>query len=357
MNFHDQPSKVRAGEEFDVAKVDAFLKSQVEGLQGEPTVGQFRGGASNLTYQLTYADRSLILRRPPFGHRAGSAHDMLREARVMSALKPVYPYVPRVLATSQAGQVLDCPFYVMERIDGIILRRDLPTGFNLSVEETRQLCLNVMDRLIELHQVDYRAAGLEQLGKGDGYVQRQVEGWCSRFIKAQTDDVRDFAKVMLWLRQNMPDHDLTTCIIHNDFRFDNVVLHPEEPLQVIGVLDWEMATLGDPLMDLANSLAYWVEAGDEAAFQAVRRQPTHLPGMLTRREVIEYYCKKSGFHVDNIDFHLVFGLFRLAVIVQQIYFRYQQGHTKNPDFASFGQMANYLEKRCLDMIHSAAVQA
>ncbi len=353
----DQPSPVRSGEEFDVAKVDAFLKKHVPGVTGQPTVGQFRGGASNLTYQLNYPDCVFILRRPPFGHRTGSAHDMLREARVMTALKQVYLYVPKVLANSAAGEVLDCPFYVMERVNGIILRRDLPKGMTLNAADTRKLCMTVIDRLIELHQVDYRAAGLEHLGKGEGYVFRQVDGWCDRFNKAKTDDAGDFVTVMAWLKQKMPAHDLTTCIIHNDFRLDNVVLDPKNPLSVKGVLDWEMATLGDPLMDLGNSLAYWIEAGDEPAFQAVRRQPTHLPGMLTRREVIDYYSQKTGYPVDNIDFHLVFGLFRLAVIAQQIYYRFRQGHAKNPEFANFIHFTNLLEKRCLDLIERSAVKS
>lgn len=356
MNLTDQPSPVRQGEEFDIGKVDSFLKSRDLGLTGEPIVGQFRGGASNLTYQLTYPDRALILRRPPFGHRAGSAHDMLREARVMTELKPVYSYVPAVLTTSEAGEVLDCPFYVMERVNGIILRRDMPKELTFSPDDTRKLCVSVIDRLIELHQVDYRAAGLEHLGKGDGYVKRQVDGWCDRYLKAKTDDARDFVAVMTWLKEKMPAHDIATCIIHNDFRFDNVVLHPENPFKVIGVLDWEMATLGDPLMDLANSLAYWMEAGDDSAFLALRRQPTHLPGMLTRREVIDYYHHQTGHPVENMDFYLTFGLFRLAVIAQQIYFRFKQGHAKNPEFVHFITFANLLEKRCLEQIERSAVQ-
>ena len=342
----DQPDTVRPGEEFDVAKVDTFLKRRDPSLIGSPIVGQFRGGASNLTYQLSYQDRALILRRPPFGQRAGSAHDMLREARVMSALKPVYPFVPRVLVTCEANEVLDCPFYIMERLNGIILRQDLPAGLSLSVGDTRKLCVNVIDRLIELHQVDYRTAGLEQLGKGEGYVRRQMEGWCDRFKKAKTDDAADFVVVMTWLKQKMPSRDHATCVIHNDFRFDNVVLDPLEPLTVQGVLDWEMATLGDPLMDLGNTLAYWIEAGDDTAFQAVRRQPTHLPGMMTRQEVIDYYCSRTGGTTVNFDFYLVFGLFRLAVIAQQIYFRYKQGQAKNPEFANFITFVNILEDRC-----------
>ena len=346
----DQPGSVRKGEELDAAKVDAFIKAHLPGLTGTPEIRQFAGGASNLTYLVRYPDRDLILRRPPFGHKAKSAHDMLREAKIMTALKPIYPYVPTVVATCDDPAVMEADFYVMERINGIIPRQDLPEGLNLSVEDTRKLCLNVIDRMIELHQVDYQAAGLDSLGKGEGYVRRQIEGWIDRYRKAKTEDVGDFEAVMAWLKDKMPASDVATCLIHNDFRFDNVVLNPANPFEVIGVLDWEMATLGDPLMDLGNTLAYWVQADDDALFQQVRRQPTHLPGMLTRQEVIEYYGSKTGYRVDNFDFYALYGLFRLAVIVQQIYYRYFHGQTKNPAFAGFGHNSRYLEKRCHRLI-------
>ena len=346
----DQPGSVRKGEELDVAKVDAFIKAHLPGLTGTPEIRQFAGGASNLTYLVRYPDRDLILRRPPFGHKAKSAHDMLREAKIMTALKPVYPYVPTVVATCDDPAVMEADFYVMERINGIIPRQDLPECLNLSVEDTRKLCLNVIDRMIELHQVDYQAAGLDSLGRGGGYVRRQIEGWIDRYRKAKTEDVGDFEAVMAWLKDKMPASDVATCLIHNDFRFDNVVLNPANPFEVIGVLDWEMATLGDPLMDLGNTLAYWVQADDDALFQQVRRQPTHLPGMLTRQEVIEYYGSKTGYQVDNFDFYALYGLFRLAVIVQQIYYRYFHGQTKNPAFAGFGHISRYLEKRCHRLI-------
>lgn len=346
----DQPGSVRKGEEFDVAKVDAFIKVHLPSLTGTPEIRQFAGGASNLTYLLRYPDRDLILRRPPFGYKAKSAHDMLREARIMTVLKPVYRYVPTVVATCNDLAVMEADFYVMERINGIILRQDLPEGLNLGVEDTRKLCLNVIDRMIELHRVDYRAAGLDSLGKGEGYVRRQIDGWIDRYRQARTDDVGDFETVMAWLKDKMPANDVATCLIHNDFRFDNVVLDPTNPFDVIGVLDWEMATLGDPLMDLGNTLAYWVQADDDALFQQVRRQPTHLPGMLTRQEVIEYYGSKTGYRVDNFDFYALYGLFRLAVIVQQIYYRYFHGQTRNPAFANFGHISRYLEKRCQRLI-------
>lgn len=351
----DEPGAVRSGEALDIAVVDAFLKTHIAGLSGTPDVRQFAGGASNLTYLLRYPERDLIVRRPPFGYRAKSAHDMLREARILSAFKPVYRYVPTVLATCSDHTVMGCDFYVMERLHGIIPRQDLPAGLNLTESDTRRLCLNVIDRMIELHQVDYKAAGLENLGKGGGYVVRQIEGWSDRYRKARTPDVGDFETVMAFLKAHLPAQDIATCIIHNDYRFDNVVLNPDNPLEVIGVLDWEMATLGDPLMDLGNTLAYWVQADDDDTYQMVRRQPTNAPGMLTRDAVIAYYGEKTGWRVDCFDFYLIYGLFRLAVIVQQIYMRYYNGETRNKAFANFGFICNYLEKRCLRLIDTSSL--
>ena len=346
----DPAQPVREGEQLPVARIAAFLRDAGVVPDGEPTVTQFPGGASNLTYLLTYPDSELILRRPPFGHKAKSAHDMLREARLMQALHPVYPYVPEVLAICSDHEVAGCDFYVMRRIRGIIPRKNLPRGLQIDATQTRQLCLNVIDRLIELHKIDYRAAGLESLGKGAGYVQRQVSGWSERAAQAKTDHSPDFTAITDWLARHQPAQDVATCLIHNDFRFDHVVLDLDDPLHVIGVLDWEMATLGDPLMDLGNTLAYWAQSDDDPIFLGMRRQPTHLPGMLTRAEVMQYYTDKMGFSSDHGDFYLIFGLFRLAIIVQQIYFRFHHGQTTNPQFAGFIDMTRYLHQRCTTLI-------
>lgn len=345
----DRAHEVREGEALDAGRVDQWLKQEVPGIEGEPEVRQFPSGASNLTYLLRYPRRDLVLRRPPFGTKAKGAHDMGREFRVMSRLKPVYPWVPEMIAFCDDESVLGCEFYVMERLEGLILRKDIPGDLKLDGEEASELCRNVVERLIELHQVDYEAAGLAEIGKGPGYVKRQIDGWSERFRNARTDDVSDFERVMGWLEAHRPD-DVATCVIHNDFRFDNVVLDPANPLQVIGVLDWEMATLGDPLMDLGNTLAYWVQADDDEFFQAVRQQPTNAPGMMTRRQVIDLYLDRTGRSVDSFDFYLVYGLFRLAVIVQQIYYRYYHGQTSDPRFAEFWRLTNYLEQRCRSLI-------
>lgn len=345
----DQARSIREGESLDEAKIDAYLKSHISGLTGTPVFSQFPGGASNLTYLVRYPDRDLVLRRPPFGRIAKSAHNMLREARVMQALKPVYPYVPDILVSCDDAGIMGCDFYVMSRIKGIIPRQNMPEGLELDESQIRQLCINAIDQLVKLHKVDIHAAGLENLAKGEGYVARQISGWSDRYRQAMTEDATDFESVMAWLDAHQPAQ-VANCLIHNDYRFDNLVLDPEDPLKIIGVLDWEMATLGDPLMDLGNSLAYWIEADDEPAFQMMRRQPTHLKGMLTRQEVIDYYLAETGFPVTNFVFYEIYGLFRLAAIIQQIYYRYFHGQTKDKRFAGFVHAAKYLEQRCLRII-------
>jgi aminoglycoside phosphotransferase (APT) family kinase protein len=350
--FIDAPHAVRAGEELDVEKVAEYLRATLpEPLAGAPEVGQFAGGASNLTYLLRYPERQLVLRRAPFGHKAKGAHDMVREAHVMEALSKVYPYVPAIVAICEDEGVLGAPFYVMERIEGVIVRRDPPPELGLDApERARALCLSVVDRLIELHRIDHAAAGLSQLGKGPGYVARQIGGWSDRYLRSRTPDVPDCKEVMAWLDAKKPASEVAIAVIHNDYRFDNVVLDPNNPIRVIGVLDWEMATLGDPLMDLGNSIAYWVQADDEPFRCSMRGQPTNLPGMFTRAEVVQYYGEKTGLRVDNFDFYEVYGMFRLAVILQQIYYRYYHRQTQNQRFATFGQSVSYLEGACRRLI-------
>jgi aminoglycoside phosphotransferase (APT) family kinase protein len=348
----DRAGAVRDGEELDSAAITAWLQAQGVELHGTPAVTQFSGGASNWTYRLQYANRDLILRRPPSGTKAKSAHDMNREYSVQKALKPVYPAVANMVGLCRDESVIGCEFYVMDRIEGLIPRKNMPPGVMLSAAQNRQLCLNVIDKLIELHRVDWQAAGLDKLGKGQGYAKRQIDGWCDRWEKARTWNVLPGRDVMRWLKANTPD-DVATCVIHNDWRLDNIVFDANDPTRVIGVLDWEMATLGDPLMELGTTLAYWAEPSDDRFIRAMRRQPTHLPGMLTRREIVDYYCAQMNLAPKNWAFYEVYGLFRLAVILQQIYYRYHHKQTRNPAFKQFWLLANYLVWRSRRVIRAA----
>jgi aminoglycoside phosphotransferase (APT) family kinase protein len=340
----DDARPVRAEDAFDVAVVDSWLRQRTGLPPGLPEVRQFTGGASNLTYLLRYEGHDLILRRPPAGTKAKGAHDMGREYRIQASLKPVFPYVPEMVARCNDTALIGSEFYVMERIAGTIPRRQ-ELGVDLTPEQTRQLCFTVIDTLVDLHQVDPSKAGLDDLGRGEGYVERQVNGWSGRYRKAKTWNVPSYEKVMAWLAANQP-RDVATCVIHNDFRLDNVVLAPDDPLKVVGVLDWELATLGDPLMDLGSALAYWVQADDDWAFRRFRLQPSDAPGMPSRDEIVRYYTERCGLTPANWAFYEVFGLFRLAVIAQQIYYRYHHKQTRNPRFKTLWLPVNLLERRC-----------
>ncbi|HLP20470.1 MAG TPA: phosphotransferase family protein [Chitinophagales bacterium] len=348
----DQPKDTREEDKLDEKVIVEFLRSQNVDIKGNLQIKQFLGGASNLTYQLNFDNTSLILRTSPTGTKAKGAHDMGREFNIMQKLKPVYPYVPQMIAFCKDEALIGREFYVMEKLTGIIPRANLPKEINLNKDEVRSLCLSVIDKLIELHQVDIYKTGLNELGKGTGYCKRQIDGWTERYKKAKTWNVPSCNYVMDWLKANIPTEE-RSCLIHNDFRFDNVVLDVNNPMHVIGVLDWEMATIGDPLMDLGNSLAYWVQADDDFIARQTRRQPTHLPGMLTRKEVIEYYCGKMNYRAEDFTFYEVYGIFRLAVIMQQIYYRYHHKQTSNPAFKNFWLLVNYMNWRCKRLIAAA----
>ena len=334
---------VRDEDAFDIAKVHGWLSRYIE--EGElPEVKQFRSGASNLTYLLKYPDRELVLRRPPIGTKAVSAHDMKREFLIQSRLKPVYDLVPTVIALCEDHSIIGSDFYVMERIKGDIFRRDVPES--LTKEDISIMATSLVAGLARLHDVD--ATVLAELNKGLGYVTRQVEGWSKRYRNALTDDVPDGEDVMSWLAANKPE-DVGSCIIHGDWRIDNMVFDLDQK-RLVGVLDWELATVGDPLMDLGSALAYWVDRDDDLEFASLRRQPSHLEGMPTRREFIAKYLELSGRKCDDFTFYEVFGLFRLTVIIQQIWARYRAGQTTNPAFKGFGVGVNILIKRAQGLI-------
>ncbi|PIE75092.1 MAG: phosphotransferase family protein [Deltaproteobacteria bacterium] len=342
--MEDKAVDIREGEELDKEKVRAFLEENVGSVEGELEIKQFPGGFSNLTYLLKDNTKEMVLRRPPKGADIKSAHDMGREYKILSALKPLFPYCPEPLAYTEDESVLGCPFYIMEKIQGIILRKELPGGLSIKPEQADKLCKTLLDVHVELHSIDVEKNNLSFLGKPEGYVKRQVEGWSRRYENAKTEDAPAFKQVMEWLKDKMPEDTKSPSIIHNDYKFDNVVLDKNNPMKIIGVLDWEMATYGDPLMDLGSSLGYWIDRNDPDEFKMLKTMPTDIDGALTRQEMIERYGEKTGLNMDKFDFYLCFGTFRLAVIAQQIYKRFYLGYTKDPRFGMLIHAVNILEK-------------
>ncbi|MBO0932849.1 phosphotransferase family protein [Fibrella aquatilis] len=327
----DAPNPVRAGEELNIAALEAYLP-----IGPITQVMQFPGGYSNLTYLLVCDKKQYVLRRPPVGAKAiKGGHDMGREFRVLSLLQQAgYAKIPQPVAYCEDESVIGCPFYVMERVPGVILRAQSAPKLGLSEPTMRRLSEALVDTLVELHALPVQP-DLVQLGKPDGYVQRQVEGWHKRYLAAQTDDLPAMNELARYLTDNLPAQTSDVTLLHNDFKYDNVVMDAEltrlreQPIRA--VLDWEMCTVGDPLMDVGTSLSYWAEAADDPFRKSFNL--TWLPGNLTRHEFAQRYADRSGRDVSNILYYYVFGLFKNAVVIQQIYGRYKQGLTKDERFS------------------------
>jgi aminoglycoside phosphotransferase (APT) family kinase protein len=337
---------VREGEALDLARLEPYLLQHLPGTRAPLTVEQFPHGHSNLTYLVRLGDREMVLRRPPFGNQVKSAHDMGREYRVLSHLSRVFPPAPTPYLYCEDESILGGPFYLMERRHGVVLRKVLPPEFRIGPDTMRRLCEALIDTLAALHTIDYTAAGLADLGKPEGYVERQVTGWTKRYRNAQTEDVPSMEQVARWLAENMPP-EAGAALIHNDFKFDNLLLGADDLTRVVAVLDWEMATLGDPLMDLGTTIAYWVEARDPDYLQAILFGPTNRPGSLTRHELIDRYRAATGRDVSNMGYYYCFGLFKTAVIIQQIYARYVRGHTRDERFAHMNEVVARLSQGAL----------
>jgi aminoglycoside phosphotransferase (APT) family kinase protein len=296
----------------------------------------------------------MVLRRPPFGTKVKTAHDMGREFRVLSKLHSAYPLAPEVLLYCEDESVIGGPFYLMERLHGIIIRRDPPPGFAFSPAKVRRLSEEFVDNLARLHGLDYTAIGLQGIGKPEGYLQRQVSGWIGRYVDSKTHDFAEVEEIASWMRERMPPVGPAT-LIHNDYKYDNTVLNPKNPTEIIGVLDWEMSTIGDPLTDLGTALAYWVDPDDAAELQEIRWGPTTCDGSLTRAGLVERYAQKTGRDVGHVPFYLAFARFKVAVIVQQIYYRYHHGLTRDPRFAMMPDVVKALLRASLETIRSGSL--
>jgi aminoglycoside phosphotransferase (APT) family kinase protein len=334
----DSARPVREGEQLDVARLQDYLATHLPEADEPLAVEQFPHGHSNLTYLIRSGEQEWVLRRPPFGNRVKTAHDMGREYRILSKLCRVYPPAPGPVLYCDDDSILGAPFYLMERRKGAILRGSPRADQPIPPELVRRLCETLVDNIALLHSLDYHSAGLADLGKPEGYVERQVSGWTKRYQDARTDDVPDLERTMAWLADNRPAESAGATLIHNDFKFDNLVLDPNDLTHVVAVLDWEMATLGDPLMDLGTTLAYWTEPGDPAPLHQFIVGPTTVPGSLSRRELVERYAETTGRDTSRMLFCYVCGLFKVAVIAQQIYARFARGLTQDPRFANFDKV-------------------
>ncbi|NOT76391.1 MAG: phosphotransferase family protein [Cyclobacteriaceae bacterium] len=349
----DQPVSVRQGEEIDLKSLNKHLKENSSiGFVTEQK--QFPGGYSNLTYLLTTGQGEYVLRRPPAGAAIKSAHDMGREFNVLSLLKNSYSRIPAPIIYCQDEKIIGSTFYIMERIKGVILRPSSVKEIRVTSSEMRKISESLVDNLAALHSLDIAKTNLSQLGKPEGYVQRQVEGWTKRYIAAQTDPITQMDEISAWLSANLPA-EVKPTLLHNDYKYDNLVLNSNDLSEIIGVLDWEMATVGDPGMDLGASLAYWAEEGDGDLAKVFNI--SWLPGNLTRKEVVERYTEKSGRMIINPVFYYVFGLYKNAVIAQQIYARWKQGHSKDGRFGTLIHVIKDLARRGANAINTNSLMS
>jgi aminoglycoside phosphotransferase (APT) family kinase protein len=343
-----ETAPIRADEGFDVPSLERYLAGRLPAGSGPVVVEQFPGGHSNLTYLLRYPDAEYVMRRPPLGPVAPRAHDMRREFRVLDGLWAVFPPAPRPFHLCQDPSVIGAPFYVMERRRGLIVRRDEPPGLRSNPPTRRRLSEAMVDTMVALHAVDYERAGLGDLGRPERFVERQVRGWAERWERALDREIPAIAEVAAWLGTRVPKPAAAT-LVHGDFKLDNVMLDPAHPARIVAVLDWEMCTTGDPLVDLGLLLCYWPEPGDPPARREAISPVTCEPGYLPRSDLIARYAARTGTDVARIAFYEVFALYKIAVVIQQIYIRWKRGQTRDQRFASFGPRVEALGGVALEL--------
>lgn len=352
MNIDPNTVPLKIEEEINIHLLHEYFQQHAPQVGEIKGISRFTGGFSNLTYNLQTDNKEYVLRRPPVGANIKSAHDMGREFRVLSLLKPQYSKIPTPIVYCESAEIIGSSFYVMEKLQGTILRAFNAPKMNIAAETMNAVSESLVDNLVALHTLDIQVSGINQLGKPEGYVQRQVEGWIKRYYTAETDTVATIDAVAIWMQSNLP-RDQKPALLHNDYKHDNVILNPDNLSQIIGVLDWEMATIGDPLMDLGATLAYWFEAGEGDVFKHYNL--TWLPGNFTRKQLIARYTEKSGRDLSDILFYYVFGLFKNAMIAQQIYHRWKQGHSQDPRFGALLPMIKLSGEKAMQAINTGEI--
>jgi aminoglycoside phosphotransferase (APT) family kinase protein len=358
---------VRAGEELDWGALEGFLRERLpelipgEALNETPiAVEQFPGGHSNLTYMVRLGGHEFVLRRPPFGPVAPTAHDMPREYRLLVAVHPLFPLAPRPYLLCEDTSVIGAPFYLMERRRGLVIRREIPSEVGNNLALRRRISESMIDTLAALHAVNIYASGLSSLGKPVGFVSRQLKGWTERWHRSKTSEVPEIDSVIEWLAARIPpepdpEAGRPATLVHNDFKLDNTMLDPTDPARVVAVLDWEMCTVGDPLIDLGIFLCYWAGKEDPEARRDSIRPVTTEPGWITREEITERYARRTGRDVSGIGFYETFALFKVAVVLQQIYVRYVRGQTHDERFKEFDKRVAGLARAAWELAERSGI--
>lgn len=346
--------QVRKGEELQVDRLADFLKSELSFIPpGELQIEQFHTGHSNLTYLLKIDEWEAVLRRPPLGPVAKKAHDMKREYTILSQLHPKFNTAPKPYLFSEDESILGSPFFIMERRKGIVLDTEFPEGLAFTPLLGRQLSQLMVDKLVELHQVDYENTELLNISKPEGFMERQVIGWINRYEQAKTEEIKDVDYLMTWLQNHIPETN-DYAVIHYDYKLNNTMFS-EDFSEITGLFDWEMTTIGDPLADVGAALSYWIQGDDPEVLKYGLGKPslTIKDGFFTRDEFMESYASKSGRDLSQIDYYVTFAYFKLAVICQQIYFRYKKGQTKDARFKAFNKFVENLMSHAVENVRTS----
>jgi len=348
----DTTKPVRQGEELNLEALGQYLRGKIDGAESGITLSQFPSGHSNLTYLLAAGSHEYVLRRGPLGPVPPKAHDMAREYRVLEAIHPHFPEAPPVLHLCEDPSVTGAVFFLMERRNGFVLRSSIPEQIAAIPNYPVRISEAFIQCLVRLHAIDVAQTGLLALGKPEGFLERQVEGWAERWQRSKTGELTVMDEVIRWLRAHLPESGRPT-LVHNDYKLDNVMLPLASVDRIEAVLDWEMTTVGDPLADLGLTLCYWWWANLPELRSSVAPSIISQPGWFTREQVVNRYAELSGRDVSHINYYEVLGVFKLAVILQQIYFRYKRGQTADQRFEDFGMRVQALAQFAARLVEKA----